>query len=313
MADNGLRASEHTSYPALAPSNNVRRSRGAAEWPLFVETPERQGFEAHLRSLQTAVSALSRRLPLQRIATVVAQSAMDALDAQAMIVAVAEEDGRLRGVYVAGLPEEAQHRLATIPTTAPTLIDEIDRSLRRDAKTGRLSGTLAALPISQDDRTLGLLVLGRSHSQPFSEYDRTFLDALADLCALALDRLQMCADRSRVRAVLRRRQLDLKLASTQLRVGDMQIDLEEQRITIGSRTVSLTPSEMRLLIFLADEPGRARSRHELLQHLWHTEHVGDERACDVHVSNLRRKIESDPSRPERLVTVRGVGYALQPH
>ena len=136
MADNGLRASAHTSYPALDPSNHARRHLGA-EWPLFAETPERQHFEAHLRSLETAVHALSRRLSLHRIATVIAQAVTDALDAQAMIIAVHEEDGRhLRGVYVAGLPEEAQHRLATIPTTAPTLVGEIDRSVRGSGETG---------------------------------------------------------------------------------------------------------------------------------------------------------------------------------
>ena len=66
-----------------------------------------------------------------------------------------------------------------------------------------------------------------------------------------------------------------------------------------------------MLTFLAEQRGRPCSRREILQHLWHAEHVGDERACDVHVSNLRRKIEEDPSRPRRLVTVRGLGYALE--
>ena len=90
----------------------------------------------------------------------------------------------------------------------------------------------------------------------------------------------------------------------------MDIDLVQHNVIIGGHAVGLTPSEMRLLLFLAEQPGRARSRREILQYLWHSEHVGDERACDVHVSNLRRKIERDASRPERLITVRGYGYAL---
>ena len=92
----------------------------------------------------------------------------------------------------------------------------------------------------------------------------------------------------------------------------MDIDLVGHNVSIEGRAATLTTSEMRLLTFLAAEPGRARSRHDILQHLWHTEHVGDERACDVHISNLRRKIERQPSRPERLVTLRGYGYALMP-
>ena len=55
---------------------------------------------------------------------------------------------------------------------------------------------------------------------------------------------------------------------------------------------------------------RVVSRKEIMRNLWQSDHVGDEHACEVHVSNLRQKIERDPSRPERLVTVRGVGYKI---
>jgi DNA-binding response OmpR family regulator len=73
----------------------------------------------------------------------------------------------------------------------------------------------------------------------------------------------------------------------------------------------VTPSEFRLLSLLAGDPERAFTRREIVEHLWQSEHTGDERTCDVHVKNLRRKIERDPARPERLVTVRGVGYMLR--
>jgi two-component system response regulator RegX3 len=75
--------------------------------------------------------------------------------------------------------------------------------------------------------------------------------------------------------------------------------------------VELTPSEFRLLAILVQEPERAFARGELLRRLWRTDYVGDERACDSHVVNLRRKIERDPARPERIVTVRGHGYKLR--
>ena len=107
-----------------------------------------------------------------------------------------------------------------------------------------------------------------------------------------MDRLRLYADHSRVRAILRRHLTDPKPTGLQLRVGDMEIDLEEQRVTIDGQAVALTPCETRLLAYLAEQPGRARSRREILQHLWRTEHVGDERACDVHISNLRRKISA---------------------
>jgi len=73
----------------------------------------------------------------------------------------------------------------------------------------------------------------------------------------------------------------------------------------------VTRSEFRLLALLASDPERVFSRREIMQHLWESSYVGDERAADIHVSNLRRKIERDPSQPESLVTVRGVGYSLK--
>jgi len=54
------------------------------------------------------------------------------------------------------------------------------------------------------------------------------------------------------------------------------------------------------------------SRQQIMEHLWDTSFVGDDHACDVHISNLRRKLERDPRRPERIVTVRGFGYKLVP-
>jgi DNA-binding response OmpR family regulator len=81
-------------------------------------------------------------------------------------------------------------------------------------------------------------------------------------------------------------------------------------VLVGEERVHLTLSEFKVLTLLAEQPGEVVSRRELMQHLWSSEHVGDEHACEVHVSNLRRKIERDPSRPQRLLTVRGEGYKL---
>jgi DNA-binding response OmpR family regulator len=61
---------------------------------------------------------------------------------------------------------------------------------------------------------------------------------------------------------------------------------------------------------LAQEPGRVFTRDEIVRHLWESDFAGDRRAIDVHISNLRRKLETDPRNPRRLVTVRGVGYKL---
>jgi len=117
---------------------------------------------------------------------------------------------------------------------------------------------------------------------------------------------------SRVRAILRRRELDRSAVYGVQRVGALELDLARHEVQVDGRTVRLTPSEFQLLALLAREPERVFTRREIMQHLWNSTYVGDQRACDIHVSNLRRKIEDDPGRPQRIVTVRGVGYKLLP-
>jgi two-component system, OmpR family, response regulator RegX3 len=115
---------------------------------------------------------------------------------------------------------------------------------------------------------------------------------------------------SRVRALLRRRELDRAGPSGRLRVGALELDPYTHRVAVDGKQRDVTRSEFKLLSLLASQPERVFSRRELMEHLWDSAYVGDQRACDIHVSNLRRKLERDPSRPERIVTVRGVGYKL---
>jgi two-component system response regulator RegX3 len=117
---------------------------------------------------------------------------------------------------------------------------------------------------------------------------------------------------SRVRAILRRRQLDLAPVRTLLRVGDLEIDLDRHQVILDGAAVSLTPTEFRLLVLLANAPGHPFSSAAILRHLWQTDYVGDAGACKAHIFNLRRKLERNCSRPGRILTVPGVGYALQP-
>jgi two-component system response regulator RegX3 len=115
---------------------------------------------------------------------------------------------------------------------------------------------------------------------------------------------------SRVRSLLRRRELDRGTGATVRSIGSLRLDVGRHTATVEGRPVLLTRSEFRLVALLASEPGKPFTREELIQHLWASEFVGDRRAIDVHVSNLRRKLEADPRRPRRLLTVRGVGYKL---
>ena len=115
----------------------------------------------------------------------------------------------------------------------------------------------------------------------------------------------------RVRAILRRQELERSTPTAVRRIGDLELDAMRHQVSVAGEEKQLTPSEFRLLLLLAREPGRVYSRREIMEHLWDSTYVGDQRACDIHVSNLRRKLEDDPAKPQRVVTVRGIGYKLE--
>jgi DNA-binding response OmpR family regulator len=125
---------------------------------------------------------------------------------------------------------------------------------------------------------------------------------------------------ARVRAVLRRTAGvadDRPPAGDRevLRFGEAVVDFRRYEATRAGRAVHLTATEFRLLRVLSATPGRAFSRAELVQHALGMDYDGLERTVDVHVMNLRKKLEADPRRPAHLVTVLGVGYKLleEPH
>jgi two-component system phosphate regulon response regulator PhoB len=116
---------------------------------------------------------------------------------------------------------------------------------------------------------------------------------------------------ARIRAVLRRTGHDVS-ADEIVRVGDVTIDKGTHEVHVKDRAVSLTRSEFDLLAFLMASPGRVYSRMDLLERLQGTTFEGVARTIDVHIRNLRTKIEEDPSHPRYIETVFGVGYRFHP-
>lgn len=114
---------------------------------------------------------------------------------------------------------------------------------------------------------------------------------------------------ARVRAVLRRAE-KAQPASAVLRSGDVSLDRESRMVLVGQASVELTPSEFDLLATFLSAPGRVFSRLELLERLQGDAYEGYERTIDVHIRNLRMKIEPDPRHPHYIETVYGVGYRL---
>jgi two-component system response regulator RegX3 len=116
---------------------------------------------------------------------------------------------------------------------------------------------------------------------------------------------------SRVRALLRRCEYERASSWGPVReIGGLRVDLGLRMVVVDERAVHLTGSQFKLLALLSEEPGKIVTRREILHRLWETSQVSDDHLCDVHVSNLRHKIERDPHNPERIVTVRGMGYKL---
>jgi DNA-binding response OmpR family regulator len=111
---------------------------------------------------------------------------------------------------------------------------------------------------------------------------------------------------SRVRGILRRQKRDRHDAPLVRGPDDMEIDYEAGTVLHGGEHIALTRSEVRLLGLLAETPGKVITRRRIMEHLWHSTYVGDERAGDIHVSNLRRKLGW-----ESIETVRGAGYRLR--
>lgn len=115
---------------------------------------------------------------------------------------------------------------------------------------------------------------------------------------------------SRVKAILRRAEGG-PAEKPQIVVGDLAIDTLSRQVTLAGQPIHLTTSEYGILLHFAKHPGTAYSRQAILSALWDESPVGDERAVDVHIHNIREKIEEDHKNPSYLLTVRGYGYRLR--
>jgi DNA-binding response OmpR family regulator len=118
---------------------------------------------------------------------------------------------------------------------------------------------------------------------------------------------------ARIKAVLRRyeRATPSKAAPDRLEVGDLLIEPGAHVVTLGGESLDLAPREFDLLCALALNAGQVVSVDDLLAQVWGAEYEGETQAVYVHIRWLREKIEADPQKPQRIITVRGVGYKLE--
>jgi len=167
---------------------------------------------------------------------------------------------------------------------------EVCRLLRRESE---LPVIMLTARSQEMDRVVGLEVGADDYiTKPFS---------LAELSA-------------RIRAVLRRAgAASATVEENKLIVaGDISVDLEKHQVHVGEKEVFLTPTEFNILALMARHPRRVFSRLQLLENALGEVFSGYERSIDTHISNLRRKVEKDPSNPRHIATVFGLGYRFNP-
>jgi DNA-binding response OmpR family regulator len=169
---------------------------------------------------------------------------------------------------------------------------DVTRQIRQDREPGVAATPIVMLTARDDelDKLLGLELGADDYiTKPFSPRELV----------------------ARVRAVLRRVDPGSGVPLTGIiRAGDVTIDESRMRVEVADRLVELTPTEFSLLATLARRPGRILTRSQLLDAVHGVAFESYERAIDTHIKNLRRKVEADPRRPRRILTVYGVGYRL---
>jgi DNA-binding response OmpR family regulator len=123
---------------------------------------------------------------------------------------------------------------------------------------------------------------------------------------------------ARIKALLRRVRIDEEKAASEpgrvvekLEFDNLIINLTRLEVTLDDKVLALKPKEYELLLYLARHRGQVMSRDNILERVWGWDFGGGSRTVDVHVRWLREKIEEEPSNPERIVTIRGVGYRFE--
>jgi len=166
---------------------------------------------------------------------------------------------------------------------------EITRTIRADATLGATPIIMLTARVEDTDKIIGLEMGADDYiTKPFNAREIV----------------------ARVRALLRRSHFAQSAPPAQLRLGVLQLDLDQRALTIDGKGVDLTRTEFTLLHLLMANPGHTFTRDELLEKSMGYAYEGMGRTLDTHMSNLRKKIEPDPSAPIYIQTVYGVGYRM---
>jgi two-component system response regulator RegX3 len=197
-----------------------------------------------------------------------------------------------------------------VAATGPRALEEFDRNgadiVLLDLMLPELSGTEVCRRIRQSSNVPVIMVSAKD-----DEVDKVVGLELGadDYVTKPYSPRELVA---RIRAVLRRGAEAVDLAPGTLEAGPVRMDVERHVVTVRGSEVGFPLKEFELLEMLLRNAGRVLTRSQLIDRVWGSDYVGDTKTLDVHVKRLRAKIEDDPGRPRQLLTVRGLGYKLEP-
>ena len=225
------------------------------------------------------------------------------------VLVVEDEDSFVEALVVGLKREGFLVHVARDGITALALFDAVRPDLvLLDVMLPSLSGVDVCREIRQRSRTPIIMVTAKG-----SEIDTVVgLEVGADDYVTKPYRLRELV--ARMRAVLRRAPRGDESAGSSgavLEVGDVRLDPERHEVTVRGDLVALPLKEFDLLEVLLDNAGRVLTRDTLIDRVWGSDYVGDTKTLDVHIKRLRSKLEVDPSSPERIVTIRGLGYRYE--
>ena len=197
----------------------------------------------------------------------------------------------------------------SVAPTGPDALSQFDRSgadlVLLDLMLPGLSGTEVCRSLRQKSNVPVIMLTARD-----SEIDKVVGLELGadDYVTKPFSSRELVA---RIRAVLRRRTEPEEIVATVLEAGPVRMDVDRHVVTVGGDGVPMPLKEFDLLELLLRNAGRVLTRSQLIDRVWGADYVGDTKTLDVHVKRLRAKIEPDPSNPQYLVTVRGLGYKFE--
>ena len=229
-------------------------------------------------------------------------------DASPTVLVVEDEESFVDALIVGLKREGFLVHVARDGIGALAMFDAVQPDLvLLDVMLPSLSGVDVCREIRRRSRTPIIMVTAKS-----SEIDTVVgLEVGADDYVTKPYRLRELV--ARMRAVLRRSPRQDKAVSdgTVLEVGDVRLDPARHEVTVRGELLPLPLKEFDLLELLLDNAGRVLTRDTLIDRIWGPNYVGDTKTLDVHVKRLRSKLEEDPSRPRRIVTIRGLGYRYE--